>query len=303
MTSSTAHRAGIDPRVLAKIRGLELRARFIVEGFMSGLHRSPFRGFSVEFAEHRKYAQGDDLRHLDWRVLGRTDKHYVKQYEQETNLQLMFVVDSSASMDYRGDSAGLSKREYAAALAAALAWLALHQADAVGLVAGDAHIRRALRTTNNPGQWRSLVTELDHTPAHGETRLRRVLDELAEQLQRRHVVVLISDLLDEPADILAGLKHLRHRRHETLVFQILDPSEIDFPFTRPTQFEGLEETDRIRTEPRVVRARYRAEVQAFLADIRRGCRDQRVDHHLFRTDDPLDKALAAYLAGRAARLR
>jgi uncharacterized protein (DUF58 family) len=296
------YRRYLDPKVLARVSGLEMRARYIVEGFISGMHRSPLRGFSVEFSEHRKYSQGDDLRHLDWRVLGRTDKHYVKQYEQETNLQLMLVVDSSRSMTYRSAAAPLSKREYATSVAAAIAYLALRQADAVGLAAFDDRVTRVLRASNNPGQWKSVIRELESAAPARSTNIRRALDEIAEKLHRRHLVVVISDLLTEPGDLLTGLKHLRYRSHESIVLHVLDPAELEFPFSEPTRFEGLEAEGDILAQPRIVRQRYLTELRACLDQIRRGCIENRVDYALFSTRDPLDKALSGFLAGRAARL-
>lgn len=303
MQTDHDYRRYLDPRVLARIGGLEMRARMIVEGFITGLHRSPFRGFSVEFSEHRKYSQGDDLRHLDWRVLGRTDKHYVKQYEQETNLQLMLVVDSSKSMSFRSSDQFLSKRDYAASIAGAIAYLALHQADAVGLVAFDSHIGRVVRASNNPAQWKSIIHELETAPPAPGTNIRRALHEVAEKLTRRHVVIIISDLFEEPAEILAGLRHLRHRKHEPIVFHVMDPAELEFPFSQPTRFEGLEDGDRLLTQPRIIRERYLQEVRSFLELIRRSCLQNRTDYQLFSTADPLDKSLSGFLASRSAHVR
>lgn len=291
----------LDPATLARLGGLELRARSIVEGLHSGRHRSPYRGFSVEFAEHRKYSQGDDLRHLDWRVLGRTDKHYVKQYDQETNLQLMLVVDCSASMGYRSDSAALTKREYAATLAASLAYMVLHQADAVGLAVFFGEFGRVVRASSNPQQWKTVIETLEAAPAQGATSLRRALDQVADQLTRRHVVIVMSDLFDDPDAVLAGLRHLRHRRHETIVMHVMDPAELDFPFSQVTRFEGLEEDVRLLTQPRVIRERYLAEVRTFLDTIRRGCHENRIDYTLFNTSESIDRALSGYLANRAGR--
>ncbi len=303
MQTEQDYRRYLDPQVLARISGLEMRARMVVEGFISGMHHSPFRGFSVEFSEHRKYSQGDDLRHLDWRVLGRTDKHYVKQYEQETNLQLMLVVDSSESMSYRSPDAPLTKREYATCVAAAIAYLALRQTDAVGLAAFDAHVARVVRASNNPGQWKTVVRELEAAIPTPATNIRRALDEIAEKLRHRHLVVIISDFFDDPREILTGLKHLRHHRHEPIVLHVMDPAELDFPFSEPTRFEGLERTGQLVTQPRIIRQRYLKELQDHLDELRRGCVENRVDYQLFSTREPLDKALSGFLAGRESRLR
>jgi uncharacterized protein (DUF58 family) len=307
----------LDPAVLARITGLEFRARMVVEGFVSGMHRSPYRGFSVEFAEHRKYSQGDDLRHLDWRVLGRTDRYYVKQHSLETNLQLMLLVDASASMRYRSQNSGLSKRDYAGAVAAAMAYLALHQADAVGLAMLDSHGGRVVRASNNPAQWKALVREMEETFADNGTtggtpvlrgpnkqaNLSAMLDHLADVLTRRHVVVVLSDLFEDVPEVLGGLARLRHRRHEVIVFHVMDHAELTLPFSQPTCFVGLEDDGLLRTHPRLIRQRYLREVRGFINRVQAGCRQRRIDHELLDTSRPLDRALAGFLAVRAARVR
>lgn len=299
--ASEKPRRYLDPTVLAKIRGLDLRARRLVQGFISGMHRSPLRGVSIEFAEYRKYAQGDDLRFLDWKVYGRTDKHYVKQYEQETNLQLLLAVDCSESMNYRSSESPLSKRDYATTVAAALAYLALHQSDAVALVTFDSQVRRTTRASNNPNKWRLVVQELERAESTGQTAFRSVFDEMAETLHRRHLVVILSDLLGEPADILYGIKHLRHRGHEPIVLHTLDRAELTFPFRTPTRFDGLEGAGPLPTEPRVMRERYLNEVRAFVRALRRGCHEEQADYELLDTSASLSMALSAYLATRARR--
>jgi uncharacterized protein (DUF58 family) len=236
--------------VLAKISGLEQRARLLVEGYFSGMHRSPYRGASVEFADHRQYVQGDDLRHLDWKVYARTDKNYLKEYEQETNLTCVLVVDCSESMSYRSDDAPMSKHEYATCIAAALAYLALRQQDSVGLALFDERVTKFLRPSNNPAQWKTLIRELLSATGPGKTSLRAVLDELAERLRQRSLVVVISDMFDEPRRTLKGLRHLRYRQHETIVFNVWDPAELTFPFVGPTRFEGLEGRGPLLTDPR-----------------------------------------------------
>ena len=239
--STRKYRKYLEPQVLAKISGLQLRARLIVEGFFSGMHRSPLRGLSIEFADHRSYTQGDDLRHIDWKVYGKTDKYYIKEYEQETNLDLMLVVDASASMQYRSARAPLSKYEYGTAVAAALAYLALQQRDSVGLAVCTEHLERFLRPTNYAHQWRSLIDELERQPGEAQTSLGRALTELAERLPRRMLVVIVSDLLDDADEILTALRLLRYRRHDLVVCHVLDPAELTFPFKGPTRFEGLEQ--------------------------------------------------------------
>lgn len=297
------YRKYLDPAVLARVSGLDLRARLLVQGFISGLHRSELHGFSVEFAEHRKYSQGDDLRHLDWKVFGRTDKHYIKEYEQETNLKLLLAVDCSESMDYQSRNAPLSKREFATTTAAALAYLALHQADAVALATFDTRLHRTGRATNNPSQWRHVVQELENVSGKGRTSFRTVLDELAETLHERHLIIIISDFLGPTDQIIAGIKHLRHRRHEPIVLQVLDHAELTFPFDRPLQFAGMEGAGDLVTNPRLMRERYLAEMGAHIERIRRACFEQRIDFEVMDTGAPLNAALSAYLSTRAARAR
>jgi len=291
----------ITPALLAGLGTLELRARTLVEGLVSGMHRSPYRGFSVEFTEHRKYSQGDDLKHLDWKVFARNDKYYVKQYEQETNLRMLLVLDASESMNYRSEPKGLSKYQYASVMAAALAHLVLDQADAVGLMLFDDRPGRLVRASNRHGQYRALIQEMDRAPGSGKTRIRHVLDALAELLPQRHLVVLLSDLLDDPEDVLRGLRHLKHRRHEPLILQVLDHAEIEFPFTERSRFVGLEGIAPIVADPRALRARYLEEMKRYTDRLRRGCHDLRADYGRFDTHNPLDAGLSAFLAARAGR--
>lgn len=297
------YRKYLDPKVLAKISGLELRARLIVEGFFSGIHHSPQRGLSVEFADHRVYTQGDDLRHIDWKVFGKTDKYYVKQYEQETNLNLMLVVDCSESMSYRSGDEGMTKHEYATAIAAAVAYLTLQQQDSVGLTLFDEHLTYFMRPSNNAHHWKTLVHELAGKTGPAKTSIGRVLTELAERLTNRLLIILISDLFDVPEAILKGLKHLRYRRHEVIVWNLWDPAELTLPFSGPTRFDGLESTGRLLTDPRSLRARYAEEVERFQTKLRTGCGHMLIDYAVFSTAMALDAALSGYLATRAARLR
>jgi len=301
--SKRDYRRYLDPKVLARVSGLELRARLIVEGFFSGMHHSPHRGVSVEFADHRVYTQGDDLRHIDWKVYGKTDKYYIKQYEQETNLEMMLVVDGSESMEYRSPSASLSKYEYGIAIAAAIAYLALQQQDSVGLALFDDRIREYIRPSNSAHQWKLIVRELAGQTGRAKTSLQHVLRETAERLTHRTLVILISDLFDDVASVLKGLKLLRYRRHEIIVWNVWDQAELTFPFKGPTMFEGLEAAGRLRTDARSLQVRYLDEVERFQARIRSGCGYMHADYTLFSTAAPLDAALSAYLAKRSARLR
>lgn len=298
MDSSTKY---LDPQTLAKLQGLELRARHIVEGYVAGMHKSPYHGFSIEFAEHREYAPGDDLRYVDWKVFGRTDKFYLKQYEDETNLVSYLVLDTSESMQYQGPGAPLSKLEYAKCVAAALAYLVLQQQDSVGLVTFDNEIRSLIRASSNPSHLRQLISVMGASQAERKTATGPIFHDLAERLSKRGIVVVLSDLFDSAASLLAGLKHLRHKRHEVILLHVLDPAELDFPFQQTTLFKGLEGLPELLTEPRTLRQAYLAEMQRYLREIELGCRQLRIDYLLLRTDRPLDVPLSAYLAGRMAR--
>lgn len=301
--ASAEYRKYLDPKVLAKISGLELRARLIVEGFFSGIHHSPHRGLSVEFADHRVYSQGDDLRHVDWKLFGKTDKYYIKEYEQETNLNLMLLVDCSESMGYRSTNETMSKHAYAATIAAAVAYLALQQQDSVGLALFDDRITEFLKPSNSTHHWRALVKELDRGTGRVGTSIDRVLGELADRLNHRTLVFMISDLLDAPDAIMRGLKLLRYRRHEIVVCGVWDRAELSFPFTGPTLFDGLEGSGTLLTEPRSLRQRYVEAVERFHARMRTGCSHMHADYVLFNTSSSLDVALSAYLATRSARIR
>ncbi len=300
---SPDYRRYLDPKVLAKIAGLELRARLVAEGYFGGTHRSPYRGPSVEFADHRIYAQGDDFRHIDWKVYGRTNKHYIKQYHQETNLLCMLVVDCSESMAYRSPSAPMSKHEYAISVAAALAYLALQQGDSVGLVLFDQRITHYIRPSNNPTQWKTLIHELEGKTGPTQTGIQEVLDDLAERLTRRSMIVLISDLFDDSDRLLKGLRHLRYRRNEVIIFNVWDEVELTFPFQGPTLFEGLESAGQLLSEPRALRQRYLDEVERFTEKLRYACRHMHIDYEVFNTGSALDVAISAYLATRSASIR
>ena len=293
----------LEPRTLAKLSGLQLRARRIVEGYVAGLHRSPYRGFSVEFAEHREYAPGDDLRYLDWKLLGRTDKFYLKQYEDETNLIGYLALDASESMQYQGPDSPLSKLEYAQCLAAALGWLILQQQDAVGLVTFDQRIRSLVPPSSNASHLKQLLHVLEGVEPTAKTAIGPIFHELAEQWRRRGVVIVISDLFDDVNLLMAGLKHLRHRQHDLIILHVLDAAELDFPFTEPTLFRGLEGIPSVIADPRSLRRAYLDEMNQFLQAVKRGCREWDMDYCLLRTDAPLDTALSAVLARRMARVK
>jgi uncharacterized protein (DUF58 family) len=287
-----------DPVTLSKLSTLLLRARYVVEGLISGLHTSPFKGFSVEFSEHRQYVPGDEIRHIDWKAYAKFDRHYIKEYEEETNLRCHLLVDASASMSYRSN--GVSKFDYACYLAAALAYIMLNQQDLVGLVTFGDGIRRQVPPRSSPGHLRAVIDSLEHTEPTGDTALGRTLHQIASQLKRRGLVIVLSDLLDEPASVMEGLRHLRYQKHEVLVFHLLDHAEVTFPFSQLTQFEDLEDDTRVISDPRAIAANYREQIQQFIRDYQMMCRRQTIDYLFFDTHTPLDKGLLKYLAWREA---
>ncbi len=290
----------LDPRTLAQVRGLELQARLVVEGYLSGMHRSPHHGFAVEFAQHREYAPGDDLKHIDWKVYGRTERYYLKQYEQDTNLIVWLLLDASQSMAY--GSGPVTKYNYAGMAAASLAYLILQQSDSVGLALFDAQVRRFLRPSGQPSQLKELVVALGDGPGATPTKLGPVLHEVAARARQRGLVMLFSDLFDDVPAIVSGLQHLRYERHEVVVFHVLDPAEVDFPFEDATLFRGLEIPAELLTDPRGLRQGYLDELHKFQDELRRGCRGLNIDLVPLRTDQSLGVALARYLAHRADRM-
>ncbi len=293
------YRRYLDPKVLDKISRLDLKARLIVEGFVTGLHKSPYRGFSVEFAEHREYVPGDDIRHLDWKVFGRSDRYYIKQYEEETNLVSYVVLDVSESMRYAGN--GMTKLDYGCCIAAALSYLIIQQQDSAGMVLFDDEVRSFMPASSNPTHLKNMLQELTRIEPKQKTDLARVFHEVAERLGRKGLVVVISDLFDDPTRILAGLRHLRHRGHDVIVFHVLDHDEVTFPLERITLFEGLEQGPEVIADPRALRQGYLDEINGFRKRVRRGCLGDRVDFVEMDTSTTLDVALSSYLASRAAR--
>jgi uncharacterized protein (DUF58 family) len=292
----------LDPLTLASLEGLDLQARMVVEGYVAGMHPSPYHGFSVEFAEHREYVPGDDIRHVDWKVWSKTDKLYLKQYEQETNLLTYLLLDTSESMAYSSGN-NVTKLQYAQWIAASLSYLILQQQDSVGLVIYDDAVRRYLKPAGQTSQLTEVLHLLDVTPAREKSDLGLVFNDLAERFKKRGVVVIISDLFDDPARIVTGLKHFRHRRHEVIVFHVLDPAELDFPFRDTTLFKGLEGMADVLTDPHALKRAYQAELKSFLQELEKGCRMVDIDYVPLRTNQSLDVALSSYLASRSARIR
>jgi uncharacterized protein (DUF58 family) len=293
----------IEPRMLASLRGLKLRALRIVEGYVAGLHRSPYRGFSTEFAEHREYVPGDDLRYVDWKVYGRSDKVYLKQFADETNLICYLALDISESMTYRGPSSALSKLEYAQCLAAAIAWLVLKQQDAVALATFDSEIRSLARAAGAPSHLDPIVSAIESALPGKRTSAGPIFHELAQRWVKRGVVVVISDCLDDLASLVKGLHHFRHRPHDVILLHVLDAAELEFPFHEPTQFSGLENWPNVEADPPIIRATYLRELARFRQALEHECRRQQIDYFLLRTDEPLDRALTRVLTTRQRRLR
>jgi uncharacterized protein (DUF58 family) len=289
-----------DPQILAQLSRLQLRARLVVEGVISGLHRSPYHGFSVEFAQHRAYTPGDEIRYLDWKVFGRSDRFVVKEFEEETNLKAYLIVDSSDSMTYR--SGALSKLEYGCIVAASLAQLMLQQRDAVGLALFNDQIQRYLPPRGLASHFTQMLAEMEAPETAPKTDLATTFHELAERIKRRGLIIVISDLFGPAEEALLGLRHFRHRKHEVVVFQILDRHEIDFPFDDLTRFDGLEGEPELLVDPNQIREQYLSEFRAFLDRLERGCREIDVDLVRMATDEPIDQKLAAYLASRMRRL-
>jgi uncharacterized protein (DUF58 family) len=289
----------LDAETLARIRSLELRARQTVEGFLSGGHRSRQHGFAVEFAQHREYVPGDDIRHVDWKAYGRKERLYLKQYELETNLVLWLLVDASESM--RFGSAGVTKYDLATTAAASLGYLVVQQTDSVGLATFDSEVRQFLRPASQPTHLKDVCRLLVGGVSDQKSKIGPVLHEAAERFARRGVVAILSDLFDEPAEVLAGLKHLKYQRHDVVVFHVLDGAEIEFPYRQSTLFHGLEQLPDLLTDPVGVRDGYLREFNAFRKELQTGCRLNHIDYVELRTDKDLGLSLAEYLVNRATR--
>lgn len=345
MTTAASFTSYLDPETLARVGSLELRARMIVDGLMTGMHRSPMQGFSVEFAQHRQYVPGDDTRFLDWKVMAKTDKLYLKQYVRETNLDLMVLVDVSNSMDYtsatrftnkpkselmnRGEApsgegrdfkgkppSGWRKIDHACALVVALAQLSLNQADRVGLGVFADEVKRSTRLSNSQGHWRDITTALVESAMVGEpsdvkasretiqgrTNLGTMFDQLLAQLKRKALVVVISDLFDDIANIERGLARLRYRGHDALVIQVMDVAELSFPFRDVSEFRGLEGEGKLPLDPHAIRKAYLQVVEEHNEKVARTCQKFQIDHLLLNTSEHLGPPLSHFLAKRTAMI-
>lgn len=288
-------RTYLDPATLERIKRLDVRARLVVEGFISGQHKSPYHGYAVEFATHREYAPGDDLRHIDWKVWSRSDRLYVKEYEEETNLSCTLVVDASKSMAY---GAGWRKYDFAATAAASLAYLLQQKQDAVGLVTFTSKIETILPASAHPSHLKALVHALETTQPDQTTDLGQVFVKLAQHVRRRGLVMLFSDLFAPRSELAEAIRQFRLRKHEVVIFQVLHTDELDFPFSGNVEFRGLEQPARSRVDPRAIRQSYVLEMEKFLHEVRTLCAKSGADHVLLKTNDPLDAVLGRYLAYR-----
>ena len=291
----------LDPVAIQRAEALGLQARFIVEGYMAGEHKSPFRGFAVEFTQHREYVAGDDTRHLDWKVLGRTDRYYLKQYEQETNYVAHVLLDGSESMKY--GSGAISKLAYGKVLAACLSYLILHQRDAVSVGIFDTSMRSHVPRTGNLASIHTIMEVLAGFNPVEQTSIGTTLHEVASQIKRKGIVILISDLFDDEETILSGIQHMRFGGNEVIVFHTMDPFELEFPFSGMVEFDGLEMAEKLMTRPREIRKSYLREVENFRTRIREGCERNNVHYVLVNTSQPLHEMLSGYLAFRRRMAR
>lgn len=290
-------RGFLEPEVVSKLRNMELRARLVVEGFIQGLHRSPYHGFSVEFAEYRQYMPGDSPRFVDWKVYGKTDRYYVKVFEEETNLKSLILLDKSASMGFAGN--GITKLRWGSLLAAALTFLTLKQQDATGLVLFDDAIRDYLPARSVRAQLPEILGRLEHVQHSEKTKISDALHHMAERLKRRGLIILISDLFDDPDEIMNGLKHFRHRQHEVLVFHVLDDLERTFDYKNEARFIDMETRREIRSQPWFVKDEYQQRVDAWMQSLARQCRERTIDYVPMTTSTRFDRALMAYLNKRS----
>ena len=292
----------LDPTALAKISRLELVARQLMDGYVQGLHRSPHLGFALDFAQHRQYVPGDDIKRLDWRVYAKADRFYIKQYEVSTTLSAHIVVDCSGSMAYKGEHDSLSKFRYAQFLGSCLAYLILHQQDAVGLVTFDSKVRDILPPKTAPSHLMRMIKTLDDAKAEKESAIAPLLHDVAERIKHRGLVVIISDLLDNAADIIEALHHLRHKRHEVMLLQVMSDDELTFPFRKWSLFESLEKSDqRLKLDPAMIRAKYLDNLARHQQTIKDGVNKMGIQHVLLNTKNSFDDALVAFLSRRMGK--
>lgn len=290
-----------DPVTLSKIANMELRARLVVDGALSGIHKSPYKGSSIEFLEHKEYSPGNEIKHIDWKVLAKTDKYYVKQFEEETNLKCFVFLDTSGSMGYK--STGVSKFEYAATLAASLSYLLLKQSDLVGLVSFSDRVLQYIPPRSRLTHLHAILNILAESKTTGKSNAGVILNEFIEKIGRRSLIIIISDFFDDTKKIVRQLKYFQFRKNEIILFQILDPYELAFPFETITFFESMEDDRRILADPKSIKNRYLSEINHFLETFKQSCFENQIDYWLINSSTPLDQALIKFLARRESSLR
>ena len=296
MAVNTDKRKYLQPEMVAMLNSMALRARLVVEGYIIGQHRSPYHGFSVEFAEHRAYGPGDEIRHIDWRLFGKTERLYVKRYEEETNLRAHIILDTSRSMLYK--SGTVSKLNYANSLAASLSYLMINQQDAAGLIQFSNKIDTFIPPKSKPSHLNIILKQLDDNKTGKDTKIENVLHRMAERIDKRGIVILISDLLDDPVEVINGLKHFRHKHQEVIVFHILDRKELEFDFNSRTRFLDMESGEEIITEPWHIRSNYTELISGLQKYYQKECREYLIDYVPIFTDENLDKSITGYLNKR-----
>ncbi len=288
----------LDPAVISKLRTLELKARMIVEGFMVGLHRSPYHGFSVEFSEHRPYMQGDPIKNIDWKVYAKREKYFIKQYEEETNLICNIFLDISKSMQFKNKSA-LTKLEYGITLTAALSYLMINQQDAVGLTLYSDKIHNYLPPKSNRVYLKTLLTSLNQVKPSGATTTAKCLDSVAEKIKKRGLTIIISDFFDDLNSIMTALKHIHYKKNEVIIFQLLDPIEKSFGFDRDSIFVDLETEEQMTTQPHQIKRAYQEAMNDYLNKLKSECLNYGIEYNLIETNQPFESALLSYFAKRA----
>ncbi len=287
----------LNPDVISRLDNMMLRARYTVEGFIIRLHKSPYQGFSVEFAEHKPYMPGDEIKRIDWKLFGKTDRYFIKEYEEETNLKSYILLDRSGSMGYT--SGTITKLDYGSFLAAALSYLMLKQQDAVSLATVDKKIHSFLPPVAKTSHLNLVLNQLENTKPGEETEISAILHEMAEKIKKRGLIILISDLMDDSSKIMSALKHFRYKGHEVIVFHILDKNELEFNFSRQTKFIDLENNNTIITEPQHIQNAYRESISQFINDYKYECRKNNIDYTLLTTDKLLHIGLTEYLNKRS----
>lgn len=290
-----------DPVTLSKIANMELRARLVVDGALSGIHKSPYKGSSIEFLEHKEYSIGDETKHIDWRVHAKTDKYYIKQFEEETNLKCYIFLDTSGSMGYK--STGVSKFEYASTLAASLAYLLLKQADLVGLISFSDKVQQYIPPKSRITHLHVIISALAELKTSGKSNISSILNEFVEKISRRSLVIMISDFFDDTNKIIHQLKYFQFKKSDIILFHILDPYELTFPFETVTFFESMEDDRRILADPKSIKDRYLSEINRFLEQFKESCYENQIDYLLIDSSTPLDQALIKFLARREGTMR